>query len=61
MRRRVQIIANQQIVIKLSINSFFREFGNIFKIGHWTKVRKKTSVIGKTLQRNGSLRNNYVV
>lgn len=60
MRRRVQIIANQ-IVIKLSSNSFFREFGNIFKIGHWTKVRKKTSVIGKTLQRNGSLRNNYVV
>lgn len=60
MRRRVQIIANQ-IVIKLSSNSFFREFGNIFKIGHWAKVRKKTSVIGKTLQRNGSLRNNYVV
>ena len=29
------------IVIKLSSNSFFSEFGNIFKIGHWTKVRKK--------------------
>ena len=29
------------IVIKLSTNSFFSEFGNIFKIGHWTKVRKK--------------------
>ena len=41
MKRRVQIIANQ-IVIKLSSNSFFSEFGNIFKIRHWTNVRKKT-------------------
>lgn len=61
MKRRVQIIANQ-IVIKLSSNSFFSDFGNIFEIGHWTKVRKKKkTVIGKTLHRNSSLRNNYVV
>ena len=43
------------IVIKLSTNSFFSEFRNIFEIGHGKKVRKKTSVIGKTLQRNSSL------
>ena len=29
------------IVIKLSTNSFFSEFGNIFEIGHGKKVRKK--------------------
>ena len=43
------------IEIKLSTNSFFSEFGNIFEIGHGKKVRRKTSVIGKTLQRNSSL------